>query len=86
MQAGAAGELAAHVGEEPGPPGTGPGGAGAWRWPGGSRRALCSAETPRDAASRAERGRGVPKVPADGYWCEVASCLGTGLCGLCRGH
>lgn len=32
MQAGAAGELAARVGEEPGPPGTGTGETGAWRW------------------------------------------------------
>lgn len=33
MQAGAAGELAARVGEEPGLPGAGTSGTGAWRWP-----------------------------------------------------
>lgn len=33
MQAGAAGMLAARVGEELGPPGAGTGETGAWRWP-----------------------------------------------------
>lgn len=45
MQAGAAGELAARVGEEPGLPGAGTGETGAWRWPCRTGQALGKRES-----------------------------------------
>lgn len=94
MQAGAAGELAARVGEEPGLPGTGTREAGAWRWPCGRGQALRKRESSllcRDSCSCL--GQCVPggkwwrcsKGAAGRSWCEGASRLGTELYG-CVGN